>query len=453
MTRSDGEPSSALARLIPAGLRPPARSSQTVSVAIGLLVLGVTAYGFLLLSARVLGPSRYASLSALWALVFLAGPGFFLPLEQEVGRSLAARRARGMGDGSLLGRAAVLGGAATAVLVAAVAVFRSPLLHRLFDAQGLLLVGFVLSLVGYFAEHLVRGSLAGHGHFPRYGLVLGTEGAFRLVGCVALAVFGVASAGPYGVVLGGAPLVAALAGVRRRSAPPPPPGPPAPYRDLTSSLGWLLAASVSAQLLVNAAPLAVKVLATSAQQAEAGRFLAGLVVARVPLFLFVAVQASLLPRLSELHASGRQRELRSTLRRLMLAVAALAMAATVGAAIVGPRVLEVLFGSGFRLGGRDLALLAAASGAYMLALTAAQPLIALSSPARVAVGWVVGVVAFVLTTVAMGGLLARVEWAFFAGSVVAAVSMGALLLPLLGDDGPSGRGDLAGLAQQVPVEP
>jgi len=453
MTASDGERSPTFSRLIPSRLRPPGRSSQTVSVAVGLLVLGMTAYGFLLLSARVLGPSRYASLSALWAMVFLVGPGFFLPLEQEVGRSLAARRARGMGDGALLRRAAVLGGAATAVLVLAVAAFRSPLLDQLFDGQGLLLVGFVLSLVGYFAEHLVRGSLAGHGHFPRYGLVLGTEGALRLVGCVALAVFGVASAGPYGVVLGGAPLLAALAGTRRRVGRASPPGPPAPYRDLTSSLGWLLAASVSAQLLVNAAPLAVKVLATSRQQAEAGRFLAGLVIARVPLFLFVAVQASLLPRLSELHASGRQRELRSTLRRLMVGVAALAFVATVGAAIIGPRVLEVLFGSGYRLGGRDLALLTAASGAYMLALTAAQPLIALSSPARVALGWVVGLVAFVVTTVAMSDLLARVEWAFLAGSLVAAASMSALLVPLLGDDRPPGRNDLAGLAQQVPVEP
>src|SRR5205807_10293590 len=62
-------------------------------VGAGLAVLGLTAYGFLILSARAVGPRRYASLSALWAAVYLAGPGFFLPLEQEVGRAVAARRA------------------------------------------------------------------------------------------------------------------------------------------------------------------------------------------------------------------------------------------------------------------------------------------------------------------------------------------------------------------------
>ncbi|MEY2589667.1 MAG: hypothetical protein QOJ67_1651, partial [Acidimicrobiaceae bacterium] len=72
---------------------------------------GVSAYGFLVLSARVLGKAEYAPLSVLWAAVFLAGPGFFLPLEQEVSRALAARRALGLGTGPVLRRAAMLGGA------------------------------------------------------------------------------------------------------------------------------------------------------------------------------------------------------------------------------------------------------------------------------------------------------------------------------------------------------
>ena len=46
----------------------------------------------LVLSARALGHEAYAPLSVLWALVFLVGPGFFLPIEQEIGRALAARR-------------------------------------------------------------------------------------------------------------------------------------------------------------------------------------------------------------------------------------------------------------------------------------------------------------------------------------------------------------------------
>lgn len=431
---------------------PVTAAGQTVPVGLGLLVLGVTAYGFLLVSARALGPREYGSLSALWALVVLVGPGFFLPLEQEVGRSLAARRARGMGGGPVLARAAVLGGVVVGVLLLVVAVLGPSLLDRLFDHQGLLLAGFVLSLVGYFAEHLARGELAGRGRFAGYGLVLGLEGTVRLVGCAGLALAGASTAGPYGLVLGAAPLFAALVAARRR-ADDAPPGADIHVRDLTASLGWLVLASVAAQVLINAGPLAVKLLATDREAAAAGRFLAGLVLARVPLFLFQAVQASLLPRLAHMQAAGRHDDLRVGLRRLVLLVLGFSAAALLGAATVGPDVLGLVFGSEFRLARADLLFLTGASAAYLLTLTLAQPLIALSSPARVATGWLAGVVAFAVTTAATSGLLTRVEWGYLAGSVVAAATMGALLVPLLGEAAEHPAEELAATIRDVPLEP
>ena len=427
-------------------------AGQTVPVGVGLLVLGVTAYGFLLVSARALGPREYASLSALWALAFLVGPGFFLPLEQEVGRSLATRRAQGFGGGRVLARAAALGGLVAGVLLLLVALLGPSLLDQLFDHQGLLLAGLVLSLVGYFAEHLARGELAGRGRFTAYGLVLGLEGTLRLLGCAGLALAGASTAGPYGLVLGAAPLVAALVAARRRGDDAPP-GPDVHVRDLTASLGWLVLASVAAQVLVNAGPLAVKLLATDREAATAGRFLAGLVLARVPLFLFQAVQASLLPRLARLQAAGRHDDLRVGLRRLVLLVLGVSVAALVGAGTVGPDVLGLAFGSEFRLGRTDLLFLTGASAAYLLTLTLAQPLIALSSPARVAVGWLAGVVAFAVTTAATSGLLARVEWGFLAGSLVAAATMGGLLVPLLGEAAGHPADELAATIRDVPLEP
>jgi len=384
--------------------------------------------------------------------VFLVGPGFFLPLEQEVARSLAACRAVGVGTGPLLRRAALLGGTVVLALVVVAATLRGRFLDELFDGEGLLLVGFGLSLVGYFAEHLVRGALAGAGRFPRYGVVLGTEGAFRLVACAGLALAGVSTAGPYGVALGAAPLVAALAGLGRHQ-PDAAPAPAVPLRALTASLGWLLAASLAAQILVNAGPLAVKVLATDREQAAAGRFLAGLVLARVPLFLFQAVQASVLPRFSELDATGRHHDLRAGVRRLVLAVAGISAVSVVGAATVGPWLVSFLFGSDFRLGRSDLLLLAAASGAYLLAQTLSQPLIALSSPARVAVAWGAGVVALAVTTAVTNGLLARVEWGFLLGAVTAACAMAALLVPLMGRAREHSAEELTATIRELPLEP
>ena len=54
--------------------------------------------------------------------MFLVGPGFFLPLEQEVARSLAAARAVGVGTGALLRRAELLGGAVALALALLVSV-------------------------------------------------------------------------------------------------------------------------------------------------------------------------------------------------------------------------------------------------------------------------------------------------------------------------------------------
>ena len=80
-----------------------------VPVAAGLVVLGATSYGFLVLAARSLGPERYAPLSVLWALVFLVGPGVFVPLEQELARAIAARQATGRGAEDLVRKAGLAG--------------------------------------------------------------------------------------------------------------------------------------------------------------------------------------------------------------------------------------------------------------------------------------------------------------------------------------------------------
>ncbi len=76
-------------------------------------------------------------------------------------------------------------------------------------------------------------------------------------------------------------------------------------------------------------------------------------------------------------------------------------------------------------------MLAGATAAYMLAMTMAQALIALSGYARVATGWLAGVAAFAVVTALGSDLLVRVETGLLAGSVVAAAAMAALLTPLL----------------------
>ena len=412
----------------------------TVPVAMGVVVLGITAYGFLIVSARALGPERYAPLSVLWALVFLVGPGLFVPLEQELTRAISAREAVGLGSADVVRRAAMAAGVAVTVLMVAIALAGGWLVPQLFDDQPLLLVGLVLSVGGYFVEHLVRGVLSGTGRFRPYGVILGAEGAIRLIGCAALAALDVSTPGPYGLVLGGAPLLAAAIGARgqgllpagrRATAGADEVGGAAGAGSLRQALGWLLAASLFSQLLVNAAPVVVKSLANAEQTAMVGRFVAALIVARVPLFLFAAVQASALPRLSRLVAAGRHDELRHGVVRLVAVVGAFGLVGALGLAAVGPWLLETLFGNDFSLARHHLVYLAAASACYMLAMTVAQALIALRAQARVAAAWIAGSATFAVVAAASPGLLQRAERGLLAGSVVALAVMVAALAPLL----------------------
>ena len=80
-------------RLIEAARKLPVPEG-TYAVGLGLLISGITAYGFQILAFQGLTKSEYAALNGLWILVFVVAPGFFLPLEQEVGRAVADRRAR-----------------------------------------------------------------------------------------------------------------------------------------------------------------------------------------------------------------------------------------------------------------------------------------------------------------------------------------------------------------------
>jgi O-antigen/teichoic acid export membrane protein len=400
------------------------RGSGTVGV--WVVVTGVASYGFLAVTGRALGADRFGALSVLWTLGFLLGTGACLPIEQEVSRALATRAARGVGGAPLVRRATIGTFVFAGALVVLALVAGPWLVDELFDGEVALLVGLILLLVGYTLEYLVRGVLAGNSRFGPYGLQLGTEGLSRLLFAAVFAVAGVATAGPYGIVLGLAPFAGVVVALRKRDGLVTP-GPPAPWSELTKAFGWLLAGSLFAQVVVNAGPVLVQLLGTKADDDVTGQFLASLVIARIPVFLFQGVQAALLPRLSGHAGAGQVGNLASETRRLVLAIVGLTVVATAGAWLLGPTVVKVAFGADFALDQRDLALLAAASCIYLLGLTLSQALIALRQQARVAIGWGVGVAGLAVVTIVGSDLLLRVELGFLAGAVVASLALALLL--------------------------
>jgi len=373
----------------------------------------------------VLDENASAPLAAIWAVMFTVAPGFFMPIEQEVSRAIASRGARGQGAGPLVKRAAVLAVGLLGILTVACLIAAPTLNKHLFDNQWLLFVALLLGVGGYCAGHLARGLLSGRGRFRPYAIYIGGESTIRLLICIVLAVIGVDSAGWYGLAIGIAPAFAVLIIASQALEDAHEPGPPAPWNELTPSLGALLAGSVFSMSLMNAAMIAANILKDENEKAEVKKIFNGVIVARVPLFLFQAVQAAMLPKLSALAGSHRFHEFRSSLKSLLQAVSAIGAAGAVGGFVLGPLVVRVAFD--VQLGHIDVGLLAASTGFFIVALSLAQAMIALEGQGRVAVGWLIGLVAFVVTTALGNDLLLRLELASVISSAAAAVAMAAFL--------------------------
>ena len=401
----------------------------SATIGLWLIVAGVTAYLFLAISGRALGSNRYSALAVLWVIAFTAAPGFFQPLEQEIARAIAARRARRVGTLPVIERAALTGAllALGIVVVIVFAALVSPLVDSLFKGQSLLVWALTVMLVGYLAEHTTRGVLAGYDRFGPYGLLVGSEGILRVVACVVLAVVGVESAGPYGLLVAAAPFAAVAISLRGQKGLIEP-GPPASWAEISTNIGFLVAGSALALALLNAAAVVVQLLSSSSESDKTSWLFAGMLLSRVPLYFFQAIQATLVPELSEQRGAGEREAFRAGLRKLTIAVIVIGAVSAGGAAVLGPWAVRTFFGSDFRLGVRDMALLGFGSAVYMLALTLGQALIALEHHGRYAFAWVAGVIAF-LVTVVLGGsdVLLRAELAYVVGSTVTLVVMAALL--------------------------
>jgi len=118
-------------------------------VGLGLGLSGLATYVFFAITSRVLDPASYAAVGVLWSLLFAVGNGVMQPLEQEVARAVADRRARGIGAGPVIRKAVGIGAGFTLVLVLLGTLTHTWILDRLLDGRVELVVAF---LVGFRVE-------------------------------------------------------------------------------------------------------------------------------------------------------------------------------------------------------------------------------------------------------------------------------------------------------------
>ncbi len=425
----------------------------TFAVGAGLIVTAITSYIFIIVAQRGLSDSQYSAFGAFWGFIFVAGPGLFLPLEQEVGRALAHRRAQGIGGGPLVVRAARLGAIMTGAMVVIVLVTAPLYVDGQFHGNWLLVASLAIGLVGFYCMHTTRGTLSGNGQFRPYGEMLATEGVIRLIGALVLLAVGVDNAGAYGMCMALAPFVAVAVSLRKRQRLLEP-GPPAPYSELSNALGWLLAGSVLMQLLGYSSLLGVNMLKGAGDTAAVAAFTSAFFVARIPPLLFQAVQGTLLPKLASLAGAGRHDDFRSGLKQLLVIVVGIAVVGTLAAFAIGVPVGKILFPP-FTIDSLDLGLLAAGSGMFIIALTVAQALLALKGHAAAALAWFLGVVAFVVVTAALApiaGLEMQVELGFLIGATVSTLVMAGSLFARMRKGVAEGVGSLISQIEHEPLE-
>ena len=403
----------------------------TLAVGGGLLVAGISSYAFFKVGQEALGKEDFKPIVALWFATFVLAPGFFLPLEQEMGRALAHRRALNQGGRPIVGRIVPLGAAIAGIIVAILVGVSSIATREFFEGYGMVTAALIIAFIAYAPTHLTRGICSGQGRFASYGIVMGADGFVRIVGCVILWQLGVTNVGAYAMLVALSPLSGVLI-VWLRGDVKTAPGPVAPWSEVTPNLGWLLLGSLMGAGLVNAGPIAINILATKEQSTLVTSFGNGVLLSRVPLFLFQAVQAALLPRLALLAAQGNLGEFRSGFRRLMKVVIAVGIIGTLGSFAVGPALLRIVYDDSLDRG--SLTMLALGSALYMVALATAQAVIALNGHARVGLGWLLGMVTFVVCTwLAADDLYTRVEIGLVASSVVALLVFAYSLRHLLND--------------------
>ncbi len=397
-------------------------TSGAGSVGAGVLVLGVTTYVFFVLLSRGLSPDGFAGVSVVYTLLYTAGAGLLQPVEAEVGRTVASAQARAEGAGTAVARIAAACATLVTGLAVVLVVVQTAVADVLFAGDKRLVLVSAVGLLCFGATYVVRGILAGLGRFTAYSVQLGLEGAMRVLGGLALLVAGLDSAWFYALLVAVTPPVATALVCARpwtllRS------GATASWRSTANALGWLSACGVASQLLANAGPLLVAALAAPDQFAQAGRFMAALVLIRIPLFLFAAAQAVLVPSVATAMATGRWREVRRTYATTSALVAAVAVVNAVGLTVLGPHLLSALFGPDYVLGRVDLLLLGLFAAAQVHAQLSYQTLLGLGAVRTALLGWSAGLGALGLGVASVSDLLRRVEVGLVLGAVTAAVGL------------------------------
>lgn len=367
-------------------------SKATRNIVIGTAALALGSYTLLAFTSRQLSPYEYSLFAAFWSVIMGLILGATAPLE-TFGLSTTIVK----NDELQIDKQFVAAIRIVLITVSFSIIFVLPWsIPRVFDGRWSFLIATILALLGFVLTYSARGVLV-VGHRSRmYATLMSLESFLR----IALAALFIALIGAGGSSIALAiSLAAVIVGsvsyisIRKHIA----------LRNITTrksksgnqSFVPLLVASLATLLLLNLGPFVVQFLAGAAAT-TAGPFLNALTISRAPIMLGPVLQARLVPSVVSILSQEDFPTLGKLIGKGIRVLIAFGLVFVIGFALCGGWVISILFGSDAILGRLDLALLAIPTFLYLLAVAFQSVLVALGQTKKIALAWIVGLIAYLI---------------------------------------------------------
>lgn len=381
-------------------------------VALATVIAAISGYLVLLLAARGLGADGYAAFAVFWAAYGLVTGTQNGQLQETTRAVRGARMNDGPTGGARPMRLNAIFGAVLAVAVAVTAIGWAATVFESYRLESVALLSLGVAAFGIYAG--LGGALSGLGRWGPFATLLIIDALIRLTltvvavaagwGLGAFLIITVAGTVSTAIVLVSLRPAREALGVRGDVA----------TRELARNTVTAMAAALASAILVMGFPVLIKLSTSGDLDSAAGAVILAVTLTRAPLLVPLnSFQGALISRFVE-----RRDRLLAALAVPLAVVVAVGVVGAAAAWLLGPWLLENIFGGDYRLSGVTVAALTAGAVAMaVLTLTGAMALAA-GRHRLYAAGWWVATAVSVGLLFIPADLEVRVPVALIAGPLV-----------------------------------
>lgn len=391
------------------------RDAGAVALAAASVISGIFAYLFIAVGTRQYGTGDFSGVAQLWTIWFFGSSVLTFPIQHWV-----IQRLRTDGHGGavrvVLPRLMLFALGVGLAVLAVTFLVRGDMYGRDDVAYPLIAGGIT---VGAAVMGLLRGGLAGRSRFLATATALAGENVVRFACGLAVVAAG-AAVGWYGAaILSGSLVILAWPSALRFD------GPAVPGVSPVAFLGNVAGGTVIAQSVLTAGPVVLSL--TGGTRDEVTSLFTALALFRAPYIVALGLAIRMTATLTDLVAAGRSADLLRIQRRMIAGGVALMALGGLGAALVGPNVLRLVFGDEVDLTRAQCTGLAVGSLAALATLGLTLVQMTDRAGRRVLQSWATALAVGVVVMVALPlEPLPRVVAAFLASELTAFVLMALL---------------------------